>query len=158
MVVASFESVAGLRKVISEKLRHMGRTLREELPSPIIGTSSSIKRDATTSGLRITEHQKQKPCRSNMNFFKPHQPVGAPKEAYHCVLSLFLELGCLTISFTRNPLTFSLTLSYTVTLPLSHKCRYILDSLLMHLIRYPTETDIHMLATQTGLTQNQVKA
>lgn len=100
MVVTSFESVAGLsaaapyisvalrtvtrhfrclKQVISEQLGHIGRTLGEDLSSPTGGTTSSMKCDVSTSGLKLIEHQKQKSCGSSMIFFEPQQPVWRPQ-------------------------------------------------------------------------------
>ncbi|XP_074357724.1 uncharacterized protein LOC141697323 [Apium graveolens] len=143
MVVTSFESVAGLsaaapyisvalrtvsrhfrclKQVISEQLGHIGRTLEEDLSSPTAGTSSSTKCDASTSGLRLIEHQKQKSCGSSMIFFEPQQAVWRPQRG----------LPERAVAVLRA---------------------WLFDHFLHP---YPTDTDKHMLATQTGLTRNQV--
>lgn len=143
LVVTSFESVAGLsaaapyisvalrtvsrhfrclKQVISEQLGHIGRTLAEDLSSPTAGPSSNSKCDASTSGLRLIEHQKPKSCGSSMIFFEPQQPVWRPQRG----------LPERAVAVLRA---------------------WLFDHFLHP---YPTDTDKHMLATQTGLTRNQV--
>ncbi|KAM7522375.1 hypothetical protein LguiA_012277 [Lonicera macranthoides] len=145
MVVSSFESVAGLstatpyisqalkavsrhfrclKNAISDQLRHIKKSLGEELASRTTGTSTS-KGDTSTSRLKFVDNssfQKYKSGGTGLGFFEPQQPVWRPQRG----------LPERAVSVLRA---------------------WLFDHFLHP---YPTDTDKHMLATQTGLTRNQV--
>lgn len=102
MVVSSFESVAGLsaatpyismalktvlrhfrclKNAISDQLRHMGKAVTGDLPSPTAGTRSNRKADASNSPLKFSDHgfQKQNSGGSNLIFFEPQLPIWRPQ-------------------------------------------------------------------------------
>uniref|UniRef100_A0A5B6YLW1 Putative BEL1-like homeodomain protein 9 n=1 Tax=Davidia involucrata TaxID=16924 RepID=A0A5B6YLW1_DAVIN len=150
MVVSSFESVAGLtaatpyvslalktvsshfrslKNAISDQLRHIRKALGEDLssPSPTTGTSSN-KGDPTTARLKFIDHS-----------FQKHKSGGGG--------------GGGNLGFFEP--------QQHVWRPqrgLPERSVAILRAWLFeHFLHpYPTDTDKHMLATQTGLTRNQV--
>ncbi|XP_021676415.2 uncharacterized protein LOC110661896 [Hevea brasiliensis] len=144
MVASSFESVAGLsaatpylslalktisrnfrslKHAISDQLKHVTRSLGEDLLSPNTGASSS-KGDMSTSRLRFMDQgfQRNKSGGANVGLFEPQQHVWRPQRG------------------------------------LPERSVAILRAWLFeHFLHpYPTDTDKHMLATQTGLSRNQV--
>lgn len=144
MVVASFESVAGLssatpyialalrsvsrhfrclKNAITDQLKHIRKALGEDLSSPTTGTSSS-KGDANTPRLKYLDQtfQRHKYGGGNVGFLETQQHVWRPQRG------------------------------------LPERSVAILRAWLFeHFLHpYPTDTDKHMLATQTGLSRNQV--
>ncbi|KAK3041021.1 LOW QUALITY PROTEIN: hypothetical protein RJ639_026733 [Escallonia herrerae] len=148
MVVSSFESVAGLsmatpyisqalkavsrhfrslKNAISDQLRHLNIALGEDLPSPTTGTSSS-KGDTSTPRLKFDNHNSQKHSQK-------HKSGGSNNLAF----------------FEPQPPVWRPQRGLPER-AVSILRRWLFDHFLHP---YPTDTDKHMLATQTGLTRNQ---
>lgn len=182
MVVQSFESVAGLssatpyvslalksvskhfrclKSAISDRLKLTCEVLGEEFSMPT--TSNGGKFDSNMARLRCIDQsfQKNKSLGANINFLEPQQHVWRPQrglpERSVAILKAWL------FEHFLHPYVFSLTSHVYETMNLFCLLRRRKESLNYGFLfavqfdfRYPTDTDKHMLATQTGLSRNQV--
>lgn len=172
MVVSSFETVAGLsaatpyialalktvsrhfrflKNAISDQLRHIRKALGEDLSSPSTGACTSAG-DASSPRLKFMNQSfpKHKPGGANLGFLEPQQHVwrpqrGLPERAVAILRAWLFE-------HFLHPLV---SLSLYSSLPFDFCTLFCYINFLVF-VRYPTDTDKHMLATQTGLSRNQV--
>lgn len=171
MVASSFESVAGLstatpyvslalktvsrnfrcvRHAISDQLKHVAKALGEDLLSPNTGTSSS-KGDTSTSRLKYTDQnfQRYRCGGANAGFFESQQHVWRPQRGLP-ERSVAILRAWLFEHFLHPWVP-----PFSNYLPLLWCFSCIIQCSNISFFRYPSDTDKHMLATQTGLSRNQ---
>lgn len=166
IVVSSFESVAGLssstpyvatalksvtrhfkclKSAILDQIKHTGEVLGEDLSGSSSGTGSKL--DIDMARLRYADQSFQK---NKTGFLEPQQQAWRPQrglpERAVAILKAWLFEHFLHPYVLLSALPFSLFSERKKKKTLNYAC----------LFRYPTDTDKHMLASQTGLSRNQV--